>query len=94
MDDHYDIPFPLPDYVVYEYPLSWMNWLFHYIDAILSIMISLVIIIVLVSVEWKSGEGRILDFSNPFIIYVFFLLYSMALVAFLFFISTFFNNRK
>ena len=73
---------------------GWMNWFFHYLDALLSIMISLIIIIVLISVEWVSGEGKVLDHSNPVITYVFLLCYSMALVAFLFFVSTFFNNRK
>ena len=27
---------------------SWMNWFFHYLDAILTIMISLIIIVILV----------------------------------------------
>ena len=46
------------------------------------------------SVEWVPDEGRVLDFSNPFITYIYLLFYSMALVAFLFFLSTFFNNRE
>ena len=73
---------------------GWMNWLFHFIDAMISIMISLIIIIVLISVEWKEDEGRVLDYSNPLIVYIFFIFYSMALIVFLFFLSTFFNNRK
>ena len=44
--------------------------------------------------EWVPDEGRVLDFSNPFITYIYLLFYSMALVAFLFFLSTFFNNRE
>ena len=44
--------------------------------------------------EWVPNEGRVLDFSNPFITYIYLLFYSMALVAFLFFLSTFFNNRE
>ena len=73
---------------------SWMNWLFHFIDAMASIMISLFIIIVLISVEWKADQGRVLDNSNPVIVYIFFVFYSMALVTFMFSISTLFNNRK
>ena len=72
---------------------SWMSWLFYFIDAMMSLVISLIIMVVLVCVEWKTGEGRVIDYSNAFLLYVFLFLYSMALVAFLFAISTLFNNR-
>lgn len=71
---------------------NWMAWLFHYLDAVLSIMISIVIIVILLCIEWVEGDGRVIEFSNPFLIFLFFLLYSMALIAFLFSISTLFNN--
>ena len=73
---------------------TWMNWFFHFLDAVLSVMFTLIIIVVLIGVEWKEGQGKVLDFSDPFLIYLFFFFYSMALIAFLFTISTLFNNRK
>ena len=73
---------------------NWMSWLFHFLDAITTTMISLIIIIVLISVEWISDQGKVLDYSNPFLVYILFLFYSMALIMFLFMISTLFTNRK
>ena len=48
----------------------------------------------IITIEWKSGEGSIIEFSDGSIVYFFFLIYSMALVVFLFTISTIFSNRK
>lgn len=73
---------------------SWMNWLFYFIDAIISLTISIIIMVVLICVEWKAGEGKVIDYSNAGVIFVFFLLYAMSLVVFLFAISTLFNSRK
>ena len=73
----------------------WMNWLFHFLDAVVSVTISLIIIVVLIKVPWKGDvEGSVLQFSDPLVLFIFFLLYAMSLIVLLFAISTLFNNRK
>ena len=73
----------------------WMNWLFHFLDAVVSVIISLIIIVVLIKVPWKGDvDGSVLEYSDPVVLFIFFLLYAMSLIVLLFAISTLFNNRK
>ena len=37
---------------------TWMNWFFHFLDAVASVMFTLVIVVILLGVEWKAGQGR------------------------------------
>ena len=71
---------------------SWMHWVSWFLNALLTSCLTIAIIVVLMCVEWKADTGHVLDFSDPFLLYVFFLLYAMALILFLFAISTFFNS--
>ena len=73
---------------------TWMNWVFYFFDAIVTLIISIIIMVVLIHVEWKSGEGRVIEFSDGSVVFFFFLIYAMSLVVFLFSISTVFSNRK
>ena len=73
---------------------TWMNWVFYFFDAIVTLIISIIIMVVLIHVEWKSGEGKVIEFSDGSVVFFFFLIYSMSLVVFLFSISTVFSNRK
>ena len=73
----------------------WMNWFFHFLDAIGSVLISLIIIVVMIKVPWKGSEdGSVLEYSDPLVLFIFFLLYAASLILLLFTISTLFNNRK
>ena len=73
----------------------WMNWFFHFLDAIGSVIISLIIIVVMIKVPWKGAEdGSVLEYSDPLVLFIFFLLYAASLILLLFTISTLFNNRK
>ena len=73
---------------------TWMNWVFYFFDAIVTLIISIIIMVVLIHVEWKSDEGRVIEFSDGSVVFFFFLIYAMSLVVFLFSISTLFSNRK
>ena len=73
---------------------NWMHWLCWFLDGTISAAISVFIAVLLVCVEWESGVGRVIYYSNGFIIYLFFMLYAMSLVIFLFAFSTLVSSRK
>ena len=73
---------------------SWMHWVCWFINVILSCTVSILIIVLLVSIEFKSGTGAVLAYSDPILTFIFLLLYASSLVCFLFFISTFFDKRN
>ena len=73
---------------------SWMHWVCWFINVILSCTVSILIIVILVSIEFKSGTGAVLAYSDPILTFIFLLLYASSLVCFLFFISTFFDKRN
>lgn len=73
---------------------NWMHWLTWYLDAILSATITIIIMVALVCIEFKPGTGRVLDFSDPIVVFAFIFLYALALIASLFAIAAFFNSRE
>ena len=73
---------------------SWMHWVCWFINVILSCTVSILIIVILVSIEFKSGTGAVLAYSDPILTFIFLFLYASSLVCFLFFISTFFDKRN
>ena len=73
---------------------NWMHWVSWFLNAVFTSVISIAIIVALVCVEWKPGTGGVIDYSDPFLIFLFLLLYAMALICFLFALSTFFDSRK
>ena len=73
---------------------TWMNWVFYFFDAIMFLISTIIIMTIILSVEWEENKGRIVEMSDPSVLFFFFLFYAMALVVFLFAISTIFSNRK
>ena len=73
---------------------SWITWMFYFFEAIVTLIIIVTIITLTLCVEWIEDEGRVIKSTDGSVLYIFFLLYSMALVVFLFAISTIFSNRK
>ena len=73
---------------------SWITWMFYFFEAIVTLIIIITIITMALCVEWIEDEGKVIKFTDGSILYIFFLLYSMALIVFLFAISTIFSNRK
>ncbi|TRY70235.1 hypothetical protein TCAL_12705 [Tigriopus californicus] len=71
---------------------SWMHWVSWFLNAIITSLITILIIVLLVCVEWKPDTGRVFDYSDPFMIFIFFLIYAMPLILMLFAISTFFDS--
>ena len=73
---------------------AWMHWLCWFINVVATCTLSILIIVILVSIEFKAGTGAVLAYSNPLLTFVFLMLYASSLILFLFFISTFFDKRK
>ena len=73
---------------------AWMHWLCWFINVVVTSSLSVLIIVILVSIEFKSGTGAVLAYSNPVLTFIFLMLYASSLILFLFFISTFFDKRE
>jgi ATP-binding cassette subfamily A (ABC1) protein 3 len=73
---------------------NWMHWLCWFLDGTFSASVSIFITVLLLCVEWDPNVGRVIFYSNGFLVYLFFLLYAMSLVVFLFAFSTLFSSRQ
>ena len=73
---------------------AWMHWLCWFINVVVTCSLSVLIIVILVSIEFKTGTGAVLAYSNPVLTFIFLMLYASSLILFLFFISTFFDKRE
>ena len=73
---------------------SWMHWICWYINCASICAISILIMVILVSFEFKSDTGAVLVYSNPVLTFIFLFLYASSLICFLFIISTFFDKRE
>ena len=73
---------------------NWINWLTWYLDAFMATTISVALMIILLCIEWSAGYGKIIQDSDPFMMFIFFMLYGVALIFFCFALSTFFTSRK
>ena len=73
---------------------SWMHWTAWFVNVIGNCTISIIIIVILICVEFTSEDGAVLEYSDPFLVFIFLVLYASALICFLFTLSTFFDRRK
>jgi len=73
---------------------NWMHWLCWFLDALMTSVVSIIIAVLFICVEWKSGLGSIIGNSDGFLIFCFLVLYAMALIVFLFALSTLFSSRE
>jgi hypothetical protein len=48
---------------------NWMHWTSWFLNALATSAITIMIAVVLMCVEWKSGSGKVLDFSNYVVIW-------------------------
>eukprot|EP00095_Tigriopus_kingsejongensis_P007158 maker-scaffold285_size222332-snap-gene-1.18 protein:Tk07158 transcript:maker-scaffold285_size222332-snap-gene-1.18-mRNA-1 annotation:"hypothetical protein TcasGA2_TC002276" len=71
---------------------GYMNWTAWFLTAFVSCLITNIIILILLGVNFS--QGAVLEYSDLFVVFISFTLYSMALIAMLFTISTFFNNAN
>ena len=73
---------------------GWMHWQCWFINCATTSAISILIMVILVSCEFKADTGAVLAYSNPVMTFIFLFSYASALICFLFIISTFFDRRK
>ena len=73
---------------------SWMHWLCWFLNCAATSAVSILIMVILVSCQFKAGTGAVLAYSNPVMTFIFLFFYASALVCFLFIISTFFDRRE
>ncbi|KAK3753339.1 hypothetical protein QZH41_015277 [Actinostola sp. cb2023] len=65
---------------------NWIHWLAWYIKCLLFLLISVVLITAIVK------GFKIFEYSNGFLVFLFFFLYVMSTISYCFFISVFFSN--
>ncbi|XP_048270251.1 phospholipid-transporting ATPase ABCA3-like, partial [Bombus terrestris] len=69
------------------------HWISHFLHSIIWSLPSLVILVVLLCVKLKEGIA-ILNFSNPFLLFLFFFIYETNNICLCFMISTFFSKAN
>ena len=73
---------------------NWLNWMTWFVDAFFATLLTVALVILLVCTEWSEGYGKIIADSNPFMMFIFIMLYGVALISFCFCLTTFFTSRK
>ena len=73
---------------------NWVNWLTWFIDAFIATFTTVALVILLICIEWSPGYGKIIQDSDWFLMFIFFMLYGVALICFCFALSTLFTSRK
>ena len=73
---------------------NWIVWLTWFLDALLATFATTLIVIVLVCIEWISGNGSLMLDSDGFMIFIFVMLYGISIIGICFAISTLFTSRK
>eukprot|EP00128_Syssomonas_multiformis_P011338 Colp12_sorted_trinity150504_noHs@30077 len=67
---------------------NWVNWLGWFLKCLTFMLITVIIM----TAEVKAG--KIIEYSDASVVFVFFLLYVISVICFCFMASTFFNNGK
>ena len=70
---------------------NWMHWTAWFVKAFIWLAVSSALLTILLTVGVKDGVG-ILNQSNGFLIYFFFISFSISCIAFSFLMSTFFSK--
>ena len=72
---------------------SWLHWTAWFSKYLLYLLITMAIATILCTVKFNSN-GRVLNKSDPSLIFVFFLLYATSSIMFCFCISVFFSKAN
>ncbi len=73
---------------------GWSYWTSWIVSSMVTAVFTTIIVVLLLCVEWKSGAGRVLEYSDPSLLFVFFVLFSLALIVSTCTFSTLFASRK
>jgi len=71
---------------------GYINWAAWFVSAISSCLITNLIIVALLSIDFKYGA--VVEYADFLAVYIFFMLYSISLIFMMFAISTLFNNAN
>lgn len=73
---------------------GWMHWLSWFTKCFLFLSISMAIITVMLCVRFGSDNGKMLEASDPTVVFVFLLMYGISAISFCFMLSTFFYRAS
>jgi len=71
---------------------NWLHWSAWYIKYFFFLLITVVIMTIFFCVD--TYKGRVIGQTNPFLVFVFLILYAMATISFCFAVSVFFSKGK
>ena len=71
---------------------NWMHWTAWFLKSFFWLTISAGLISILLTIDYTSDGVGIFNNSNPFIIFLFFMLYNISCITFAFLVSTFFSK--
>lgn len=72
---------------------NWMHWAAWFLKAFITLSMTSLIMVILLTVRWFPGsKTAVFDASNPFILFIFMMVYISAAITFCFAVSTFFTR--
>ncbi|KAI2474226.1 ATP binding cassette (ABC) transporter subfamily A member, partial [Diabrotica virgifera virgifera] len=72
---------------------NWLHWLAWFVKCFIFVIISVALMVVLLKVRWYSNtEFTVFTYADPFVLFVFLLLYCCSMITFCFALSVFFSK--
>lgn len=72
---------------------NWIHWFAWFVKYFCFMLVSTVIMTVFLKVS-VGADGRVIAYTNPIILFLFFMVYSLATISFCFMLSTFFSRAN
>ncbi|XP_050517580.1 phospholipid-transporting ATPase ABCA3-like isoform X2 [Diabrotica virgifera virgifera] len=74
---------------------NWLHWLAWFVKCFIFVIISVALMVVLLKVRWYSNtEFTVFTYADPFVLFVFLLLYCCSMITFCFALSVFFSKAN
>nr|CAD7446495.1 unnamed protein product [Timema bartmani] len=74
---------------------NWLHWTAWFVNNFLMLLISVILMVVMLKVPWYSGtDVTVFTHSNWLLIFIFLMLYAVAMICFCFMITSFFSKAN
>ncbi|XP_072399805.1 phospholipid-transporting ATPase ABCA3-like isoform X2 [Diabrotica undecimpunctata] len=74
---------------------NWLHWLAWFVKCFIFVVISVALMVILLKIRWYSNtEYTVFTYADPFVLFVFLLLYCCSMITFCFALSVFFSKAN
>ncbi|CAG9840389.1 unnamed protein product [Diabrotica balteata] len=74
---------------------NWLHWLAWFVKCFIFVVISVAFMVILLKIRWYSNtEYTVFTYADPFVLFVFLLLYCCSMITFCFALSVFFSKAN